>query len=97
MKKRDKTKKRIYAEIHEMAKSMFDVGAIDKTTMREFDTLCLTEIKEMSPSSIKKIRKDAGISQAVLAKIINVALKMILTIARSTGSVSDPASLLEKL
>lgn len=45
--------------------------------MREFDVLCLSEVRELSASKIKKLRKNTGVSQAVLAKIINVSLAAI--------------------
>jgi putative transcriptional regulator len=35
---------------HEMAKGLYEANIIDATTMREFDTLCLPPIKELSPT-----------------------------------------------
>ncbi len=46
-------------------------------TMREFDALCLSEIHELSANKIKKIRHCVDVSQAVLAKIINVSVAAI--------------------
>lgn len=77
MKKNDRTRKRLLKEAHEMVKNLSDAGAVDVTTMREFDALCVTETHELSPSRIKKIRQCAGVSQAVFAKIINVSLAAI--------------------
>ncbi len=73
MKRADKTKKRLLKEAHEMAQDLHKVGAMDITTMREFDALCISEVHDLTPTMIKKIRKNAGVSQAVLAKIINVS------------------------
>jgi len=39
---------------HEMAKGLYEANVIDATTMREFDTLCLPPVKELSPTEIKK-------------------------------------------
>ena len=77
MTKPDVTKKRLLKEAHEMATDLHEAGIIDISTMREFDSLCLTEARELSPNKIKKIRRNAGVSQAVLAKIINVSVAAI--------------------
>lgn len=37
------------AAIHETMESLFEVGAIDKQTMREFDDACLTAIEPLTP------------------------------------------------
>ena len=77
MKKCDATKKRLLAEAHNMAQSLRKVDIIDIPTMKKFDALCLTEIQELSATKIKKIRRKIGVSQAVLAKIINVSVAAI--------------------
>ena len=77
MKKIDKTKKRLLFEAHEMAKHLHDAGAIDVITMREFDTLCLPNLHELSATKIKKLRKHTGVSQPIFAKIINVSLATV--------------------
>jgi len=38
-----KYKSDAFAAIHESASALFEVGAIDKQTMREFDVSCLRE------------------------------------------------------
>lgn len=45
MKKTDKTKKRLLTEAHEIAKGLHKAGAFDVTTMKEFDALCLSEVR----------------------------------------------------
>lgn len=77
MKKNDRTKKRLLQEAHEMVKDLHDVGIADFATMREFDALCVSKTHNLSPSKIKKIRRCAGVSQAVFAKIINVSVAAI--------------------
>lgn|SRR3990167_2726243 len=72
MKKNDKTRLRLLAEAHEMAKDLHAIGAMDIVTMREFDAHCLPHIEKFSATKIKKIRREAGVSQPVFAKIINV-------------------------
>lgn len=68
---------RLLSEAHEMASDLNSVGAMDVLTMREFDALCLPKLKPLSPSKIKKIRRQAKVSQAIFARIINVSLAAI--------------------
>lgn len=77
MRKIDKTKARLLKEAHEMATNLHKAGAIDITTMREFDALCLTETSTLSATQIKSIRKRAKVSQPVFARIINVSVSAI--------------------
>jgi len=77
MRKNDQTRKRLLEEAHEMLKDLHDAGIADIATMREFDALCVSEIHDLSPTKIKKIRRCAGVSQAVFAKIINVSVAAI--------------------
>ena len=77
VKKMDKTKKRLLRAAHEMAKDLYDVGAMDLITMRKFDVLCLSEVHDLSAKKIKSIREHANISQPVFAKVINVSLAAV--------------------
>lgn len=62
---------------HEMAKGLYEANVIDATTMREFDTLCLPPVKELSPIAIKKIRLREKVSQPVFAKCLNTSTSTI--------------------
>ncbi len=91
MKKNDQTKNRLLQEAHEMVKDLHDAGIADMTTMREFDALCISQTHDLSPSKIKKIRRCAGVSQAVFAKIINVSVAAIKQWERGERKPSGPA------
>ena len=52
-----KYKSEAMAAIHETMESLFEVGAIDKQTMREFDDACLTAIEPLTPEEILSIRE----------------------------------------
>lgn len=91
MKKHDMTKSRLLQEAHEMAKDLHASDFMPVTTMREFDALCLTETHDLSASKIKKIRHMTGVSQAVLAKIINVSVAAIKQWERGERKPSGPA------
>jgi putative transcriptional regulator len=45
------------AAIHETMEALNDVGAINKQTMRRFDSACLTPIRPVRPKEIKAIRE----------------------------------------
>jgi putative transcriptional regulator len=62
----------ILQSVHEAAQDLHSIGVIDKTTMREFDALCLPKIPTYTPRQIKAIRSRCHISQAVLARYMNV-------------------------
>ena len=59
--------------VYETAKDMFECGAIDQTTMREYDTLQLKRIPDYTPTQIKAIRQKCNASQGVLAAYMNIS------------------------
>lgn len=59
------------------AKGLFDANIIDAVTMREFDEMCLPEVKELSPRQIKSIRLREKVSQPVFAKFLNTTLSTV--------------------
>ncbi len=65
------------AAIHESMESLHRVGAIDKRTMRGFDTACLTPVRPLSPSQIKAIRAREHVSQGVFANYLNVTASLV--------------------
>lgn len=64
---------KILDSIHEMAVGMYEAGVMDAVTMREFDELCLPEVKKLTPKQIKKLRLREKVSQPVFAKYLNVS------------------------
>jgi putative transcriptional regulator len=72
-----KPKSKIAEAVHETATDLYQVGLIDRVTMRKYDSLCLQPIEPLEPESIKKIRQDANVSQAVFASILNTSLSTI--------------------
>ncbi|MBV9469768.1 MAG: hypothetical protein JO316_10430 [Abitibacteriaceae bacterium] len=43
--------------IHEMATGIHEAGLMPKSTLREFDRLCLTPAQKLAPEEIKAIRE----------------------------------------
>ena len=59
--------------IHSSASALFKVGAIDKATMREFDSSCLSVPAPISPRKIRRIRLQNKVSQPVFARYLNTS------------------------
>ena len=68
-----KAKSDAFSAIHSAAKGLHRVGAVNKTTMREYDALCLDAIPEFSAKDIKRIREKAHVSQPVFARYLNTS------------------------
>lgn len=65
------------AAVHETAQGLRDAGIMDKRTMKAFDEMCLTPIKELSPDEIRAIRLREKASQAVFARYLNVTAGLV--------------------
>jgi len=56
---------------------LYEIGAADKRTMRDFDRICLTKAPKLTAAEIRAIREKAGVSQAVFAAHIGVTAGLI--------------------
>ncbi len=65
------------AAIHEAASNLHDAGVMNKRTLREFDALCLTPVRILSSAEIQALREREHVSQAVLARYLNVSTGLI--------------------
>jgi len=63
--------------MHETAKDLTTAGVMDIQTMREFDVLCLPEVKQYDASNIKELREKEHVSQAVFAAYLNTSASTI--------------------
>ena len=68
-----KFKSDAFAAIHASAAALQKVGAIDQTTMRQFDESCLVVPSTLAPNEIKHIREQAHVSQPVFARYLNTS------------------------
>jgi putative transcriptional regulator len=86
--------------VHEGISGMYRLGLVDKTTMREFDLRCLTTVEPLTAKDIQKLRKKAGVSQAVFARCLNVTTTYISQIERGEkhprGATLKLLSLIQK-
>ena len=67
-----KTDGGILGAVHKSVAGLHRAGVVDKATMREFDALCLTPVKAMTPEEIKALREREQVSQPVFARYLNV-------------------------
>lgn len=65
------------AAAHQTAEALYEVGAIDKRTMRHFDEACLTPIGDFEPVKIKALREREAVSQKVFANYLNVPVTLV--------------------
>lgn len=70
-------KSEAFAAIHETASDLFEIGLLDKQTMKRFDESCLTPVEKLTPVQIKAIREDNCTSQAVFARYLNVSTGLV--------------------
>jgi putative transcriptional regulator len=73
MKTRRKFKSDAFAAIHASASALAKVGAIDKTTMRNFDASYLAAPASIQPHEIKQLRERFHVSQPVFARYLNTS------------------------
>jgi putative transcriptional regulator len=75
-------KARMRAEIVEAMHGLHKIGAVSeaeltKTTLRMLGKDALPRVEPMSPSQIVAVRERTGVSQAVMAAFLNVAVSTI--------------------
>lgn len=94
MKKTTEFKSEAMEAVHSSAQALFQVGAIDKTTMRHFDESCMTDIAEIAPEQIKKLREKSHVSQPVFARYLNTSKS---TIQKWESGAKRPSGMALKL
>ena len=68
-----KPKSDAFSAIHSAAKGLHKVKVISKTTMREYDDLCLNLVAEINAQDIKRIREHVHVSQPVFDRYLNTS------------------------
>jgi putative transcriptional regulator len=62
-----------FAAIHASAKALHKVGAIDKTTMRDFDQQSFSVTPSLTAKDIQLLRQRHRVSQPVFARYLNTS------------------------
>ena len=90
-----KTKRKFRSPIaeamHETASGLHHVGLLDAKTMREFDAACLTTVEPLTGKQILALREQAGVSQGVFARVLNVRPKLVSEWERGEKKPSGPS------
>lgn len=90
-------KSKILRAIHETASDLHEAGAMNKQTLRKFDTMCLTPVKPLSPEEIRNIRLSERVSQAVFALHLNVTKGLVSKWERGDRHPTGPSLKLLRL
>ena len=80
--------------LHDAANDLFEVGAISKTTMREFDEACIAAPAPMAPRDIQRLRLRFRVSQPVFARYLNTTES---TVAKWESGAKRPSGMALKL
>jgi putative transcriptional regulator len=73
MAKSGKFKSGAFEAIHSAVSGMYRAGTINKETMRDFDSACLSVPATLPPRRIKHIRESQNVSQPVFARYLNTS------------------------
>ena len=99
-KNKKKFRSPIAGAMHETVQGMHRLGLVDKKTMREFDVRCLTSVEDLTAEDIVAMREQAGVSEAVFARALNVTTDYVSKIERGakrpSGSTLKLLSLMRR-
>lgn len=81
----------ILAAVHETAEDLHDAGIMEKRTLRHFDEMCLTPVEPMDAAAIRALRARERVSQAVLARHLNVTTGLVSQWERGEKRPAGPS------
>jgi putative transcriptional regulator len=81
----------VKAAIHQTASGLYEVGLIDKKTMRRFDESCLTAVHVFTAREIRALREREEVSQRVFARYLNVPKDSVSQWERGEKHPSGPS------
>lgn len=73
------------------AAALHKVGAMEKATMRDIDAFCMTKVQPTKGRDIQALRAREGVSQAILARHIDVSVKLVSDWERDIKHPSGPS------
>ena len=76
----------------ELATGLHKVGAMDKATLREIESLALPKVQRYSPEEIRAIREKNLVSQPVFAVYLNVGRSTVAQWEQGKKRPSGPAA-----
>ena len=88
----------VLATAHTFGTALHRVGAMDATTLRDLDALCLPRRPDYGSAEVRRIRAAARMSQPVFARLLGVDKSAVAQWERGAKRPSGPAArLLEVL
>jgi len=81
----------LLAAVHETTEGLHDAGVMKKTTLRRFDEMCLTPVEPMDAAAIRALRERERVSQAVLARYLNVTTGLVSQWERGEKRPAGPS------
>lgn len=73
-----KYKSEALESIHQSAEALHAIGAISKTTLREYDEACLSAMPDQIPAEqLKQLRESSHVSQPVFARYLNTSASTV--------------------
>lgn len=81
----------ILAAVHETAEDLHEAGVMEKRTLRRFDEMCLTPVEPMDAAAIRALRERERVSQAVLARHLNVTSGLVSQWERGEKRPAGPS------
>lgn len=82
-----------FEAIHSAASGLHAAGIIDKTTMRQFDTACLS-VREITAADVKRIREASNVSQEVFARYLGTNKS---TVQKWESADNRPSAMAQRL
>ena len=79
------------AAVYETASGLHEAGVMDKRTLRCFDELCLTPVRPIGPDEIRALRERERVSQAALARHLNVTTGLVSQWERGEKHPAGPS------
>ncbi len=84
-------KSEVSAIVHSTMQELQEIGVITKTTLKEYDELCLKPVNSFTADEIKEIREKEMVSQPIFAKYLNVSKGLISAWERGVKKPGGPA------
>jgi putative transcriptional regulator len=70
-------KKSLKKVAYDIANDLYEAGVINAVTMRDYESICIPPVRELTPREIKTIRMHEKVSQAVFAKYLNTSVSTV--------------------
>lgn len=81
----------LLAAVHETAEDLHEASVMAKRTLRRFDEMCLTPVEPMDAAAIRALRERERVSQAVLARHLNVTTGLVSQWERGEKRPAGPS------